>query len=120
MNFQFNYQNTAQNDIDIDNIGDVILHVHTILGHEYYLSIVSKLGNTTVLTLGPFQADVINSLNCAVQYKTITYDVKKIQKEIDKFLNTFEIIYAFIEEDPENLNKMLAAFSNSAIDLRVE
>ena len=74
--------------IDVDNIGNVTLKCNNDLAEEYYLIILTTLGETCTYQFGPLNAD-FNTPGPYFSFnkQTFEYSERAINKMIDKFIN---------------------------------
>lgn len=87
---QYDYLATVQytGSINIENIGNCCLQALNDFGRMWILSITTNDGITEIIEYGPIQVD-IEKLDDEVYYtyRRIQFDMKKIDRIIDMFLN---------------------------------
>lgn len=84
--FNYSYKATAEDCIDIPDVGNVCLQASNDVGQNWVLLIKTKLGFSYIMEYGPFYYDRITEyLNHTFQ--RIEYSEYKLEKKIDKFLN---------------------------------
>lgn len=88
MTFEYLYKLTPQDSIDIEDMGNVIIQANNDDADEWYLSISTKLGWTTVKDYGPLTIDDDSlGYSFSFNYKRFEYSEQKIYKLIDFWLN---------------------------------
>lgn len=92
MQFDYLYETKAVGSIDIDDIGNVTLEcINDIRYQVYYLMIRTEMGKTKIIEYGPMflpeldSSVVPSSITCT--YNEIDFNVNKISRIIEKFLN---------------------------------
>lgn len=93
--------------LEIDEIGECAILARNDLGAEYYLLITTTMGLTEIIEYGPCVPD-IQLLPKSVTYKYSRFDYSefKIEKVIDKFLNSNGITYAEVTTE-ETIRKLI-------------
>lgn len=88
MKFEYLQRVVVDADIEIDNIGDCVLEATNDLGEQFYLIIRTILGWTEILEYGPCLPDFeLLSASYNIKYSRIEFNMAKIERIIDKFLN---------------------------------
>lgn len=87
--FEYLYTVTAQDSLELDDIGNTCIHILNDLGYEWYMIITTELGDTDIKTFGPFHVDMTNYFNNGFNFNLsrISYKESKICSIIDNFLN---------------------------------
>ena len=86
--FDYYYQEQPTGQIEIDNIGNFAISCTNDLFNEYFFIAVTDMGQTRILTYGPQRVDVDDAfMSRSWNYLSMQYDVRKIEKMIDKFIN---------------------------------
>lgn len=84
--FNYFYTTTAEDCLDVEDIGNVCIQASNDAGQNWILLIKTKLGFSYILEYGPFHYGKITEyLNHTFQ--RIEYSEYKLEKKIDKFLN---------------------------------
>lgn len=108
--FEYNYQLQSQNSIDVPDIGNCALEgKNTLYEYTYYLIIFTKVGKTHLIECGPILDDgkyIPNDFQ--ISYNVFDYSEKKIEKEINNFLNNnkkkiSQVSFLEIEEAIEHI-----------------
>lgn len=87
-NFDFDLKKTYAQTITIENTGDCALICYSEDYMEYCIDVRSLAGQAYILKFGPIMTD-IGTLgeDFVLEYKTIKYSDKAINKEIQKYIN---------------------------------
>ena len=97
--FEYMQVITVGAQLDVDDIGDCAILARDDLGQEYYLVITTYMGQTEIIEYGPCIPD-IQLLPKSVSYKyyRIDYSEFRIEKAIDKFLNSNPVTFAEVTD----------------------
>jgi len=88
MEFEFNKQLSAQNQIDIENIGSFALEAYNDAGAYYYYLVKTILGQCVIASCGPVIPDIANiPSGFSVNLYKMPYNEIKLIKSISLFLN---------------------------------
>lgn len=108
--FEYLYTVKANDALDIDDIGNVCVHVLNDAGYEWYLIIETEMGRTYTKTFGPFHVDMPNcfSEGFSFYFSKSDYKESRICGMIDKFLNDPKkcISQAFVCDPVEAYDKL--------------
>ena len=99
--FEYMQVVTVGAQLEVDDIGECAVLARDDLGQEYYLLITTRMGQTEVIEYGPCIPD-ISLLPKSVTYKYSRFDYSefRIEKVIDKFLNSNPVTCAeIVDED---------------------
>lgn len=123
MNSKFEYVITqkAEEQLDIDDIGNVSLVEANEMGDMWVLFIKTSMGDSYVFEYGPFNVDLGDSRNIYSSLQTIPYKETKLHSIIDNFLNNpkrmiiqaHELSDEEIEELKPNIKNLLEVFTES-------
>lgn len=106
--FEYMQVVTVGAQLEVDDIGECAILARDDLGQEYYLLITTRMGQTETIEYGPCIPD-ISLLPKSVTYKYNRFDYSefRIEKVIDKFLNSNPVTCAEIvdEDTVKNLLK---------------
>ena len=87
-NFKFGAETTYNNEIDIDDIGNVCIEAVDDAFQNYYLIIRTSLGVTTVVEYGPLVPDIeLLPKTTKIEFKRFGFKEEAISKIISKFLS---------------------------------
>ena len=84
--FNYFYTTTAEDCIDIEDIGNVCIQASNDTGQNWILLIRTKLGFSYILEYGPFFYGKITEY-LSHTFQRIEYSEYKLEKKINKFLN---------------------------------
>lgn len=88
MRFEYLQRVIVDAELEVDNIGDVVIQANNDLAEEFYLIIKTELGWVEVIESGPIVPDLnLLPLNYNIKYSRFEYNQSKIERIIDKFLN---------------------------------
>lgn len=112
MRFEYLYETTSQDSIEINRIGQVCLKANDDSGNAIYLIIKTNLGWSSIETFGPINLDsnVIKS-GFFYNYSKIEYSEYKLKKSIDKFLNNIICVTQVEEVEEEAIRNVLKNLS---------
>lgn len=88
MQFDYLYMMQATGSLNIEDIGNVVLHAFNDFYQQHFLIIQTQLGRTKIVQYGPIYVEIEEppcQINCT--YTEFEYSESKICKAIDKFLN---------------------------------
>lgn len=86
--FEYLYTVKAEDNLDIEDIGNTCIACYNDLGYVWFLIIETTLGRTEIKQFGPFHVDFdIFSYGFNFNYQVMDYKESKICNIIDKFLN---------------------------------
>ena len=86
-NVKFGVKSSYENEIDIDDIGNVCLEAVDDAFQTYYLVIRTSLGTTTIVEYGPLVPDVgLLPKTTDIRFKRMGYKADAISNIINKFL----------------------------------
>lgn len=88
MKIEYFYKTENQDSLEIDNIGQCYIVAYTDTGDQYYLSVQTEMGFTTILEFGPISEIEYNSKTFYINSVEFEFSRYKIEKRIHKFLNT--------------------------------
>lgn len=81
--------------LEVSDIGECAILARDDRGAEYYLIVTTKLGLTEIIEYGPCVPDVkLLPKSVVYKYTRINFSEYRIEKIIDKFLNSNGITYA--------------------------
>lgn len=108
MEYEYYMTHSANGLLNVDDIGNCAIDIFNDLGEEMVMVIDTLLGQTRILTFGPFNPDferLPDSVICDLQQ--LHYSESQIGKVIRKFLNNwkFGATQAFIIDKDEALDK---------------
>lgn len=91
MEFEFNRELTAQNFVDINNIGVFALEAINSSGMYYYYTVQTIMGTSVIASCGPIIPD-LETLpeNFSIKVYQISYNENKLARGISLFLNDKE------------------------------
>lgn len=86
---------TVNAQLEVENIGECAILGRDDMGKEYYIVVTTMMGQTEVVEYGPALPDFA-ALPPEVTYKYSRFDYSefKIEKRIEKFLNSNPITFA--------------------------
>ena len=88
MIFKYTYIGTFLNEINIEDIGNCSLVATTEFDNKYILVIDTMLGYSRVFYYGPINPDLdLLPQSSSCSFKRIEFSERKLQKEINNFLN---------------------------------
>ena len=93
------YTTTSDAQITVDDIGTCALDCFNLIGNEYLIIITTQYGITTYLQFGPIYCDfseLPEEVN--MSYKRFQYDVKKLEKLVDRYINDSKKLISQIQE----------------------
>lgn len=105
MKFEYLSRVVVEEEIEIEDVGNCAILANDDFANYYGLVINTVLGTTKVFEFGPVTGDKnIPPENSYQSITTFTYDVRKCNNHIDKFLNNPRrgITQAF-EKEPEEV-----------------
>lgn len=117
---QFEYFKVVQVNacIDIDDVGNCCVLARDDIGMENYIYVHTEYGKTEIISVGPLFSgdDLVFPQAVNLSYVTFDYDVKKIGKNIDKFLNNPKSMITQVELiDPHQLKDRFPRFADKII-----
>lgn len=120
MQFEYLQQITAQESIDIDNIGQVCLQVFSAYGETKVLIIRTTDGISEIIEFGPVNTD-IEELPDKVfySYQRMEFSQQKIYKIINKFIND-QIVQQVFEVSFEDAKKVIKNLVDCMISKPIE
>lgn len=88
MNFEYNKQMKALNEIDIEEIGSFAIEASNDEGMFYYLIVRTTLGKSTFTSFGPIIPDIeMIPSGYELKLERIDYTEAKLAKVISKYIN---------------------------------
>ena len=106
MEFEYYLTQAYVGNLNIDDIGNVVIEAKSAVGAYYYLFIITNLGQTHIVMYGPSIDTGLmpDKVNCT--YDKISFDSKRISKTIKAFLNnsSYDITDAKIVTSAEALS----------------
>lgn len=117
-NFNYSYEETSTADIQIEDVGNVVLKAINLQQQCWILYIKTVLGFTSILQYGPYSLDGIRQQYCQATYSRFEYSEYKLSKIIDNFINNPRyMITQVIEIDEyearDDIQPMLEVFDES-------
>lgn len=117
-NFNYSYEETSTADIQIEDVGNVVLKAINLQQQCWILYIKTVLGFTSILQYGPYSLDGIRQQYCQSTYSRFEYSEYKLSKIIDNFINNPRyMITQVIEIDEyearDDIQPMLEVFDES-------
>lgn len=87
--FDYLYTIQAEDSLEIEDIGNVCIHILNDIGYEWYMDISTELGETYIKTFGPFNVDITDKFSHGFNfnYMYIDYSESRICTQIDRFIN---------------------------------
>lgn len=105
MIFQYTYIGTFLNEINIEDIGNCALVATTDLGSKYVLVIDTMLGYSRIFNYGPINTSLdLLPQQSYCNFKRIEFSERKLQKEINNFINIRDINKVEVVEHGEALD----------------
>ena len=111
--FDYFYTIQANNELEVEDIGNTCIKVLNNHGYIWYLIVNTKLGETQIKTFGPIDSVKENNFNNGFNFNFTTFDYKesKIITFIDKFINDSkklisQALVCEVEEAYEQLTKL--------------
>lgn len=109
--FDYFYTTSVNAQLDVSNIGNCSIKANDDFGNNYFLFIKTKMGLTYIIEYGPYneqdKPDHISYL-----FDKFKYNEYKIEKRIEKFLNTPNRVITQAEEVSEKdvVNCLISPF----------
>lgn len=89
MEFKYLYEMQATGSVGVEDIGNFCMSCTNDLFQEYILVVKTELGVTQVFTFGPWLVDSQYPVyNCSLSLTKFDYSSSKIEKIVDKLLNS--------------------------------
>ena len=105
--FEYMHQTVALDSLDVEDTGNCCLNVLNDRADEWYLTISTDLGWTTIIQFGPLTADMDELQNSFyISRNKVPYNEKLIHKTIYNFLN----------DDKKSITQAILINSEVAID----
>lgn len=100
MEIEYYYVKQVNASIDIEDVGNCCLVARNDIGMAYYVYTKTDMGTTQMLTAGPVYEgdDEVFPDFVDVQYTSMQYNMKKIGKLIEKFVNNPKAGITQVEE----------------------
>lgn len=124
MQFEYLRQITAQESIDIDNLGSICLQCFTFYGETKVLIIKTVDGITEVIDYGYINVDVEELPDTvSYNYNRFQFNQQKLIKIIDKFINDKGIIQVLeisFEEAKNVIKNLVDCMMNKSKEEQVD
>lgn len=105
--FSYLYTTTAMGSVDVEEVGNVLIHLFNDNGLEWFLYIETILGESIIKSFGPFYISTENYFPYGFTYtmSKIDYNDNKLSKIIDNYINDpkKKITQVIVEKDIEIL-----------------
>ena len=86
--FKFGPEINYNNELEIENVGNVCIEAIDNAGQNYYLIIRTSLGVTTIVEFGPVVPDIdLLPKSTRIEFKRMGYKEETLHKIIAKFLS---------------------------------
>ncbi len=106
MDFEYYLTQAYVGNLEIEDIGNVVIEAKGAVGAYYYLFIMTNLGQTHIVLYGPSIDTGLMPDKVTCTYDKINFDSKRISKTIKSFLNnsSYEITDARVISKQEALS----------------